>query len=1187
MRRWLLVAGLLLLVSALAVGPAAAITPSPSPELFNEGSGVAPVAPPSAAVAVTGEQRRQPVVRVTPKRSPAPICTTVGFDVTVENGDSEIGELTARAERRDPQQPGGGAVELRKEPTAAVDLDVQGDYPTYTVTGSAKATGTETIVVTWTETPSGAPVSTTEGTAEQVWGPDDSASGVPAVALTQPSTSSPVGELLDLQVEVTNGSRCGALTFLVNGTEQAARRIDDAHYTARYTRQESGQDRIEAIWNQNLPDVPAVSAAVEHLWTPVVRIDQSSESSPRNTTTTISVSVTGGAPDGALAITVAGANPRTLSPVRVENTFAAEYTGTEMGRDTITATWTQPRAPTDTTATAVHSWGEAQPLDLVVDSAVADLGATVTLTAHFTPPQVPDEPGVVRAQAPPPRVKFLVAGANPQEQIAELVGNVAEWKYSGLATRLPTDTVQAFLLVGEESSTASNIVTVTWRTPTVTLAHDAASAVVGQEHVVTATVAGAVPGTVTFAVEGANAAAEQVQSGTHPTYTLRYRGTVDGRDTVTARFALGDAVFTGTALTVDWAQVKVVLDQATAVSQVDRDLVLTASLSPPQLRGAVVFTATGAGDPLTLRDDNADGGFTATLRRSAVGVDTITATWEDAGARVTSDPVRHEWRPEPQPSLIVAPGGTAGCAGSPFDLTVTARSADAPVADLPVQLAVTRNGVSVRGFTGVTDATGVLSLRDAGGTPGADTYTATATIAGAPVISAPATHTWEDCALDVAVDPGGPTSTVGSPVSPVVTVRDAAGRPVPNAAVTLRITMTGQGDVTADLVTDANGLATTEYRRDVPGTDRLTAVVTAGERRATATAERVWQLGDLQVSVGPAGTSSVAASPFTVTVLVTAAGRPVAGADVGLFVIMSGQDTLGGAPGRTTADGTFSYTYTRPVAGDDTVDVLVLAGSQVARASTRHHWTSAPALRLALEPGGTAGDVGTDFTATATVTVDGRPVTAVDVAFVAGPPNRPGRPRTVRTDGAGRAAFTYRATEAGTHTITAKVTVSGFPEGSASINRVWRAAGIVRPADPPPDLQITRRSPTTTTPPAPGPTPTPTPTPQPGPQAPEVVAGTRCPPDSTVTLTVGGVALGTVTADAEGNFAVPVRVPDLAPGRYQLVASCPPVRVERNFDVVRRTSSTGTSAASASTAAAVLSFFVLLGGQLVRLRSGS
>ncbi len=101
-----------------------------------------------------------------------------------------------------------------------------------------------------------------------------------------------------------------------------------------------------------------------------------------------------------------------------------------------------------------------------------------------------------------------------------------------------------------------------------------------------------------------------------------------------------------------------------------------------------------------------------------------------------------------------------------------------------------------------------------------------------------------------------------------------------------------------------------------------------------------------------------------------------------------------------------------------------------------------------------------------------------------------------------------------------------------------------------------------------------------------VVGGTQCPPGSQVTLTAGGVVLGTVTADADGNSTVPARLPDLSVGRHKLVASCPPVRVERDLDVVRRSSSTGTGAASASTAAAVLSFFVLLGGQLVRWRSG-
>src|SRR4029078_13666821 len=132
-----------------------------------------------------------------------------------------------------------------------------------------------------------------------------------------------------------------------------------------------------------------------------------------------------------------------------------------------------------------------------------------------------------------------------------------------------------------------------------------------------------------------------------------------------------------------------------------------------------------------------------------------------------------------------------------------------------------------------------------------ETVTATATIGGVAVTSAPATHTWQDCALDVAVDPGRSRPTVGSPVSPIVPVRDVAGRPVPDAAITLRITMAGQDDVIADLITDANGLPTTQYRPQGRGTARITAVVTAGERRATATAEHVWQLSAIQVSVGP------------------------------------------------------------------------------------------------------------------------------------------------------------------------------------------------------------------------------------------------------------------------------------------------------------------------------------------------
>ena len=1197
MRRWVLVLGLLLLVAGLTVAPAAAVTPtapSPPPSVT-----LTPSFPPPAAVPELVEpstdpssgassSATRPVVAIEPREGRSEACTTLTLDITVRDGRQDGALVVEVAYELPPVAGSGDAPQVVRFPVRDVTGgwvdDADGGFFRFTARYTSPGAREDKITASWTQ--GGERVATDFAARTWVRSPPPETS----VVLRQSSQISAVGSELELTAVVTGGSPCGRFTLLVGGENRTPEPVD-GQYVLRYTREKPGKEPVEAVWTESEPD-RTVSDPQTHTWTPLPRVTLTQDP-PTSTTgarVDLTAVVTDGLPGGTLTVSVTGTRTATL-PVQVDGTtFTTGYDGTLPGTDTITAIWTQPgTAPASDEVT--HRWVPPEErLQLDVKETVADLGGTVQLTARdtaWTPPRDDVEP------PPTVRIRFKVTGANEQELFADLVRGEAVVTYTGTGTGQPTDTVRAFLPRLEQQDLPSNPITVTWRTPTVTLTHDTGSSAIGQEHTVTATVAGAVGGTITFAVAGPNSDVPTVQDGNPPAVTLRYRGVKPGTDKITASLALGTGKFASAELPVDWTAPTVVLDQATAVSQTGQDLLLSATVSPGPARGAVVFTAVGVDGPVTLRDDTPDDGFTATLRRTGTGTDTLSATWEDAGAKVTSAEIRHEWRPEPQPTLVVTPGGTSTCVGNPFTVTVNAHDGTAPAAALPVQVAVTPAGGAERLFTGGTDGAGAMVLTYASATPEAavETVTATATIGGVAVTSAPATHTWQDCALDVAVDPGSSTSTVGSPVSPIVTVRDVAGRPVPDAAITLRITMAGQDDVIADLITDANGLATTQYRRDVPGTDRITAVVTAGERRATATADHVWQLSAIQVSVGPAGTSGVAGSPFTLTVLVTAGDKPVVGATVGLFVVMSGQDDLGGAPGKTDANGTFSFTYTRPVAGDDTVDVLVLASGQVARASTRHHWTLAPVLRLALEPGGTSGDVGTDFTATATVTVDGGPRGGADVVFVAGPPDRPGRPRTITTDAAGRAAFTYRGTEAGTHTITAKVAVSGFPEGSASINRVWRAAGVVRSPDRRADVRITPRTgDTPAPPPSPGsgaPAPSPQPAPQPDPQGPAVVEGTRCPPGSTVTLTVGGVALGTVTADADGNFALPVRMPDLAVGRHQLVASCPPVRVEREVDIVHRTSSTGTGAASASTAVAVLSFFVLLGGQLVRLRSWS
>jgi len=70
--------------------------------------------------------------------------------------------------------------------------------------------------------------------------------------------------------------------------------------------------------------------------------------------------------------------------------------------------------------------------------------------------------------------------------------------------------------------------------------------------------------------------------------------------------------------------------------------------------------------------------------------------------------------------------------------------------------------------------------------------------------------------------------------------------------------------------------------------------------------------------------------------------------------------------------------------------------------------------------------------------------------------------------------------------------------------------------------------------------------------------------------------VGSATADDSGGFSAPVDVPALVPGRYDVVAGCGPV-LTSPLDVVL-----ATSVGQGGTALALLGFFVLLAGLLLR-----
>ena len=85
-------------------------------------------------------------------------------------------------------------------------------------------------------------------------------------------------------------------------------------------------------------------------------------------------------------------------------------------------------------------------------------------------------------------------------------------------------------------------------------------------------------------------------------------------------------------------------------------------------------------------------------------------------------------------------------------------------------------------------------------------------------------------------------------------------------------------------------------------------------------------------------------------------------------------------------------------------------------------------------------------------------------------------------------------------------------------------------------------------------------------------SGTGCPPGAQVGLTIGDRPAGSVTADANGDFSAPLRLPTLAPGRHKVAATCgvvlsPPLEVFVSSSVETPASST----------LAVMNFVILLG----------
>ena len=615
------------------------------------------------------------------------------------------------------------------------------------------------------------------------------------------------------------------------------------------------------------------------------------------------------------------------------------------------------------------------------------------------------------------------------------------------------------------------------------------------------------------------------------------------------------------------------------------------------------------------------------------------------GAAVTSAAVTRTWTAVPGVvrQVALAPTGTSSRVGTDHTVTATVTDDGAPVGGVDVVLTVTSGPAAGATATVTTGEDGTASWTRTSTTVGTDAVVAEVTgVAEGTLVQSPsATHTWLAGPVlllspDATISQIGTTHTVvaaaadaGAPLLTDVTFTVTSG---PNAGLTRVVSTAQDGTAALQLTSDAVGVDTVVASFLDPLTERP---VTAGPVTHTWSEQpppAVWT-----VTLAPTGTTSTVGGQHTVTATVRADGEVVPGAYV-TFEITGGPHAGTTGDGLSAADGTVPLTWTGTAPGTDTVIAYVNSADcytfeapcpdvDVAAVPVTHTWVAPPPVVTAvtLTPTGTSSPVGTDHTVTARVTHDGVAAAGVPVTFtVAGA----GLTGAGTTGPDGRASFTWSSDVARTDSV-----VASAPEAqgdgtavSAPVTHRWTAAPppsrptptstptIAPTPTPTPTTSPTTAPPATTTvedspdpaptSAAPSPVPTGSPTPselpfsEPDPEPPAqdltlsepssvpggsvVVRGEGCAPRSAVDLEVDGTPAGTLLAEADGTFEGPIEVPDVPIGRHEVRATCGELVQTTPLDVVLSTSTGGLAGGTAATAGAILCFFVLVAGQLLR-----
>lgn len=320
--------------------------------------------------------------------------------------------------------------------------------------------------------------------------------------------------------------------------------------------------------------------------------------------------------------------------------------------------------------------------------------------------------------------------------------------------------------------------------------------------------------------------------------------------------------------------------------------------------------------------------FAGLVIRGSPGLRTLIFA-ADGYASALSDPVAVGVGAPASMELVTGDGQSA-VVGTAVATAPSVRVKDAsgnPVAGVPVNFVVTGGGGRISGENQIsgTDGTATVTEWKVGNAVGQNTLEArigTSGVSGNPVVFH-ATGTAGALNPAKSTVTASPTTIGASETSTVtVTAKDGFGNPLPNIAVVLSATGSGNSIVQPTAPTNAQGVAAGKFTSTSPGDHVISATLNGATAGQTATVNvsagpPVASASSAEVGAGTAGTATDVKIHLR-----DAAGNPVTGAAAKIQVSVSGANSADGAPSET-GGGDYLFQYTPIRTGTDAVRVIV------------------------------------------------------------------------------------------------------------------------------------------------------------------------------------------------------------------------------------------------------------------------